>query len=210
MLPRFLIYGLINPRNGQLRYVGKSSSGTARPRQHWRPGNLSKDPNQHKVRWLRQLLAAGLKPEVEVLETCDSAEALSEAEQHHIAYWRMVGCNLVNIAEGGAGGATKWGPMSEATKARISAGNKGKLKGFKRPVEVCQKISASKKGRQAPWVLRRGRPVMDEVGRMYASVQEAARELRLDVRSVSRAARNAVRGWTAGGHTFEFVEASCS
>ncbi|TAK97633.1 MAG: hypothetical protein EPO08_21015 [Rhodospirillaceae bacterium] len=98
-----LIYGLIDPRNGELRYVGKSTSGLKRPRQHIFPSMIKAAGDTYKTRWLRQLLAKNLKPDIEVLENCDSPEDLNEAERHHIAYWKFLGCRLTNLTSGGDG-----------------------------------------------------------------------------------------------------------
>jgi len=112
---RFLIYGLIDPRDGQLRYVGKSCEGLKRPRAHAR--RLKWDRGYCR-NWVKSLADLGLRPSIEVLETCDSPEALIEAEQFHIAYFRMVGCNLTNLTAGGDG---QWGlKFSEERKHRIS------------------------------------------------------------------------------------------
>ena len=43
MPSKFLIYGLVDPRDGQLRYVGKSTSGLRRPRSHWYPRVIRED-----------------------------------------------------------------------------------------------------------------------------------------------------------------------
>ena len=112
---RHLIYGLIDPRDGQLRYVGKSCEGLKRPRAHAR--RLKWDRG-HCRNWVKGLVDLGLKPDIEVLETCDSPKALIEAEQFHIAYFRMVGCNLTNLTAGGEG---QWGlRFSEERRRRIS------------------------------------------------------------------------------------------
>lgn len=99
--PKFLIYGLIDPRNGELRYVGKSTSGMRRPRAHM--SLLKYETNTYKANWLRQLLVEDFKPDIEVLETYESADALVEAERFLIAYFRSIGCRLTNLTAGGDG-----------------------------------------------------------------------------------------------------------
>lgn len=96
------VYGLIDPRSGGLRYVGKTErSAVARLKRHIH--NAREGVKSHVYNWLRQLLAAGLKPEVEVLERHETAEALDEAERHFIAYFRSIGCDVVNLTSGGDG-----------------------------------------------------------------------------------------------------------
>lgn len=74
---KYIIYGLVDPRSGELRYVGKSCSGLKRPKAHLAPSNLKKAT--HKNNWIRQLLAAGARPDILVIEETDEA-GLVEAE----------------------------------------------------------------------------------------------------------------------------------
>ena len=95
-MTRYLIYGLIDPRNEGLRYIGRSSSGLNRPKAHERDTT-----NSHKTRWIAQLKAAGLTYEIEVLEVVESPDLLNEAECFFIAYFRSLGCRLTNLTDGG-------------------------------------------------------------------------------------------------------------
>lgn len=117
---RNVVYGLIDPRNGQIRYVGKSTSGSRRPFQHGQPYSL-KLPG-HKTNWLRQLAAEGLRPEVVILD--DSPTSLDAAEQFWIAYFRFVGADLTNHTIGGDGMVGF--RHSPATKAKIAAAKRGR------------------------------------------------------------------------------------
>lgn len=99
---KFLIYGLIDPRTQQLRYVGKSCSGLKRPRQHRSPGGI-KRATGHAGSWLRSLFAAGLRPEFCVLEEHGNSEDLLESEVFWIGYFKMIGANLTNMQAGGDG-----------------------------------------------------------------------------------------------------------
>ncbi len=187
MTKSFLIYGLIDPRNGQLRYVGKSCSGMKRPLRHFQECELRAWPG-HKANWIRQLLALSLKPEVVVLETCGSPEELSEAEQFHIAYFRMVGANLTNLTAGGDG-----------------------IPGCVRSESFCQKLSRHWRGRSKPRQqrillsrARGGRAILDEAGVIYDSVQDAARQTGMWPTSIIR---SLTQGHCAKGHMFKYVEA---
>ena len=156
MSMRCFIYGLIDPRDGQLRYVGKSTSGMKRPRSHVSPTHLSKE-HTHKANWLRQLLSLGLKPDIEVLETCSSPEELSEAERFFIAYFRMVGANLTNLTDGGGSSGRRLSaevceriarklrglPQSEETKKKRAEANRGQ----KRSLALRQRMSFLAKAR---------------------------------------------------------------
>lgn len=103
MSSRFLIYGLIDPRDGQLRYVGKSCSGMKRPRAHMGGAVMAREAGTHVGHWIRRLRAENLEPGIEVLEEHEAAQTLLEAERHFIAYFRFVGCRLTNLTDGGEG-----------------------------------------------------------------------------------------------------------
>jgi hypothetical protein len=189
----FIVYGLIDPRTGQLRYVGKSTRGLRRATEHLQPGRLGGD-RTHKAKWIRSLRKLGLKYEVEVLEKCGSLPALDEAERHFIGYFRAVGVDLTNHTDGGEGtsgwvpslefranisralkGGTK-PPRSEEHKRRLSESLQGRAvwnkgtpstaRGLPRSAEVRERISRAKGGR----------PVVVQ-GTQFPSVRAAARAL---------------------------------
>lgn len=102
MLSKHLIYALLDPRNGEIRYVGKSSSGLQRAQSHGGPKRLAKD-DTHKGRWIRVLVEQGLRYQIRVLEET-TAEDLARAEVDWIARGRALGWNLTNVTDGGDGG----------------------------------------------------------------------------------------------------------
>lgn len=134
-----IVYGLIDPRDGSLRYVGKSTSGLHRARQHARPFAL-KNEFTHKANWVRSLVAAGLTPEIEVLEEA-VREVLADAEHFWIAYFRGLGCDLTNLTDGGDG-TLGWKPSDEV-KSKISAATKGRGRGVPKSAEHRAKIAES-------------------------------------------------------------------
>ena len=91
------IYGLKDPRDGELYYIGKSNHPAFRLRQH-----LEDNTNAGKIGWLRDLQSSNLKPELVILETvkCKQWQA---AERRWIALGRDSGWPLVNIRNGGDG-----------------------------------------------------------------------------------------------------------
>lgn len=144
---KYLIYALADPRSGQWRYIGRSSSGLKRPRRHrWlaRRGEAS-----YKANWIRQLLAAGLEYQIVVLEAFASTGGLAEAERDWIAAACAVGVELTNLTLGGeevrswkqqASAAKQRGvPKSASWRANISAG----LKGKKKSLAHCAKLKAA-------------------------------------------------------------------
>lgn len=126
--------------------MGKTSCGMTRLRSHWTPSELRK--NTHKSNWIRQLVDAGLRPEIEILETPTSAELLSEAEKFWIAYWRSIGARLTNLSDGGEG--HEGARHNAEARAKISAAQLGK----KASAATRLKMSKAHLGRKASAVSR--------------------------------------------------------
>lgn len=101
---RFIVYGLRDPRTGEVRYVGKSINGTERPRQHVRASSLASSASTYKNSWLKQLVGSGLKPEIVILQECQTSEELLGAEKAWIVIGRQaLGRRLTNLTHGGDG-----------------------------------------------------------------------------------------------------------
>lgn len=152
-----MIYGLIDPRDGQLRYVGRSrSSPVQRLASHCAPS--SRRQSAPVGRWLADLHAAGAKPEIEVLDAQPADD--NNAEQFWIGYYRALGCNLTNVSSGGATGGIGV-RCSEEKRRKIGNAHRGMAKPslrHQRPSEVGMKISAAKRGTPNLKLLGRKRP----------------------------------------------------
>lgn len=141
-----------------MRYIGKSTKGLQRPREHTAPSQIAQ--GAYRCRWVQSLLDAGLMYGIRVLEECAGAHALGDAERRWIAHGRAQGWPLTNLTDGGDG-APGWVP-SAATRALMSVvGTKNKTP------EVRARMSASAKRRTA-------RP--EERARMAAIAKLASRE----------------------------------
>ena len=103
MKPKYLIYVLINPIDQRHFYVGKSCNGLNRPKQHFNPNLIDRSKNKHKVSIIRNIIKAGLKPEIDILEVLSNSKETNEAEKEWIAEYRRVGIILTNITDGGDG-----------------------------------------------------------------------------------------------------------
>lgn len=151
-MSRYLIYGLFDPRTSELRYVGKSCSGMVRPGQHFTPTGLRREAKTHKTNWIKTVLADGLVPEIEVLEVCESAVELVEAERFFIEYFRSLGCRLTNMTVGGDGGGPKWSDARrlKATGRKLTPEHRANIGaagiGRKMPAEAIEKTAASRRG----------------------------------------------------------------
>jgi hypothetical protein len=99
------IYGLIDPRDNQCRYVGKADNPQARLLQH-----LCADYNDQKRQWIKELQAAALLPELSILAEVSNDE-WGIQEKHWIQKMKADGCNLLNISCGGG---------SQSSRARMT------------------------------------------------------------------------------------------
>lgn len=145
------IYGLVDPRNTAIRYVGKSIKPRQRYSTHLQPSQLKND-NRKNI-WIRELLCLALKPELVMLDTIFDSDWATE-ERKWIARFRSIPGypRLTNIADGGQGhhgivseeerlrrSQARIGvPMPPGTGKKISDANRGK------PKSTETKISFSK------------------------------------------------------------------
>lgn len=123
------IYALIDPRVSdavqRVRYVGKTSlTVDQRIAMHI---SASRDPRSRQgklrcARWIRTLLARGLRPQYEMVAEVSFAES-NLAECAAIAAYRAKGCPLTNLTDGGEG--TSGYKKSDAARARQSELNRG-------------------------------------------------------------------------------------
>lgn len=141
-MSKYLVYGLIDPRTLQVRYVGKSTTGLKRPKEHGQPSILKRKEHTHTSNWIKELRRYGLDYTITVLDiTPEDKLTLKETEIWWIAYGRALGWDLTNHTNGGDG-PEGWVP-SEETRAKISQA----LKGKKLSPETRAKLSAARKGR---------------------------------------------------------------
>lgn len=153
------IYALIDPRNNECRYVGKTVNLISRFNNHCTD---SLKQNTHKANWIKLLYP--LKPELIVIEKV--SENWIEAEEFWIKYFSFIGARLTNLTNGGEGclgyrhtdeskkimskfkkgkdSSRKGVVLSEETKLKISNNVKIKMQNF----EIKNKISISHKGRK--------------------------------------------------------------
>ncbi|MGW6424690.1 GIY-YIG nuclease family protein [Nocardia sp. NPDC055053] len=106
----WFIYALMDPRDGCIRYIGKSVNVEQRVKAHLRETGSTK-----KIRWIQSLKRASLTPEIILL-----AEGFGDwesAEIEWIAYFRNLGHDLTNATRGGEG----LHDPSPETRAKIGA-----------------------------------------------------------------------------------------
>jgi group I intron endonuclease len=129
------IYALIDPRTDEIRYVGKTNQKL----QSRLTTHMNENSSCHRVHWLNQLKALGMRPKITVLENVPEDKAWQESERFWIKHLRLQGVNLTNNTSGGDGVCDLppetrermrqvWlgRKHSEETRARMSVVNSGR------------------------------------------------------------------------------------
>lgn len=88
------IYSLSDPRDDQVRYIGKSNN----PGQRF-AGHVNASPASSRGKWIAEIKAMGLLPVMTILEEA-TADNWSEKEQYWIKRMKAAGYNLLNIQTG--------------------------------------------------------------------------------------------------------------
>lgn len=149
----WFIYVLTDPRDGRIRYVGKTDNLKRRLRMHLHAAMNAKSRNR-RVNWIRSLMLSGLTPCMPVLESGDGD--WKEAERRWIRNLKKAGLDLVNSTDGGEDNGADH--LSDESRRKIGAAWRGR----KRSEEQRAKISAARKAmspeEKAKWVARLNTP----------------------------------------------------
>ncbi|HET6959742.1 MAG TPA: GIY-YIG nuclease family protein [Vicinamibacterales bacterium] len=97
-----IVYVLHHPSSSRI-YIGQSSKGLKRPRQHGMGCYLRSCAASPRTKWIRALRERGFDYEITVLEVCRSKAELDEAECFYISYFRSLNIPLLNLTDGGDG-----------------------------------------------------------------------------------------------------------
>jgi hypothetical protein len=151
-----VVYALCDPDTEEIRYIGKTMTSVAR-RLTGHRDCMRKGRQTHLYNWMRSL---SRDPVGRVLE--EDPEDLVEAEIRWIAWGRSQGLRLTNLTDGGEGVPGRI--CSDATRAKISAANKGR----KFPPEFGQRHSEAIRGSVVPQE-RRDRISLSLKGRSISS-----------------------------------------
>lgn len=90
------LYGLVDPRTGKVRYVGKANDSRKRLATHFRDARRRDTP---VYRWMRKLQSLGLSPGLLVLDVVPH-DHWKQRERDLIAEHRRGG-PMLNVADGG-------------------------------------------------------------------------------------------------------------
>jgi len=209
---RFIIYGLFDPRDGELRYIGKSCSGMKRPKNHTKNSDLRRHGKTHKTAWIKSMLKLGLKPTFGVLFEGDSADDLYGHEQRLIKYFKDSGARLTNATDGGPG-RTGY-RLSAETKEKISRAAKKQqrdspTKHSSETKEMLKNLQLGRKhglGHRANMSKAHGgKPFIEESsGKRFETQSQAAEFFGLHQTKIGLVLRGKRK--TTGGRRFSYVE----
>jgi hypothetical protein len=134
------IYALTDPRTGAVRYVGKTAvSPRERLCNHISEARNGRKTHLLRCVWIAELLLAGLKPIMSILDTVSDGGDWQASEKHWISHYRATDCDLLNVTHGGNGSSG----LSPETRAKVSAARLGKKKS---PLTI-ERMRAAQKGR---------------------------------------------------------------
>lgn len=207
------IYGIINPINNELRYIGQTVNMCKRKSSHKRMA-LKTNNNSYVYNWLRSLYNNSVEPEFIILDITD-IQYLDDLEIFYIGYFKMLGCNLTNSVEGGKSKrGNKHSIESRRKRSLRMKGNTYSL-GFKPSEETKLKMSESHKG------LRHTQKSKDKVSKVnikhikvvqltlkgetikvFSSAYEASKELKINRKSIGNVL--AGRAKTAGNFMWKY------
>lgn len=115
------IYALVDPRDQQVRYIGKTIHVNKRLKQH-----LKDKCKSYKTHWIKNLSANDLLPLFVLLDEVEH-NSWDFWERHYISLYRSWGFNLTNANFGGDGVMQYMRHTPEA-KLKIGAAGKGRVK----------------------------------------------------------------------------------
>jgi len=204
----YYIYELLDPRTGEIKYVGKTKNITKRFKQHLSPSSLK--PNTPKNTWIKSLLKENLIPKIRTL-CLTTDKYIDESEILKIKEYRELGIKLTNCTDGGDGLRNP----NMLTRIKISNSKKGKPAG-KRTKETCEKISLSQKGKpKSPWLkerkIKQSTPVIainintHEILE-FIGAQAAAKTLGLNQSHITSCCKNRYGFKTHGGYKWKYKE----
>jgi hypothetical protein len=107
------IYGLIDPRNNNVFYIGFTQYLNKRYNEHLNINNKKREKNTYKENVINKIFQLGLKPEMRIIDKCDKIFNSNlnmfeheRLEKYYIQKYIDEGIKLTNLTIGGNGGCT--------------------------------------------------------------------------------------------------------
>ena len=201
------IYVLKDPRDYQIKYVGKTSDINRRRKEH---NQIHRNRKSKKNSWVTHLIKNGMQPIMEVLEECKESEWI-DREKYWIQYYKKLGFDLKNMTLGGESNngyvftpedrlkqsesqklRHKTKPFSKETRKKLSKKAKETLNGL-------DNLKLGSKKSQIPIIQKTKE---DEVVKEWSSLQQAADGLGIERSNISHCLRGRIK--TSGGFKWEY------
>jgi DNA-binding NarL/FixJ family response regulator len=119
------IYKLIDPRNNQIRYIGKTHESLSSRLSKHISYSLRNHRKTHKENWILLLLGLGFRPIIETIEETTISE-WEEREKFWISFYNKNNCELTNLTEGGLPAFFKNKKHTTESKNKISQAGRGR------------------------------------------------------------------------------------
>ena len=201
------IYSLKDPRDYQIKYIGKTVDIDRRYKQH-----IENNTNKKSLKssWILSLLQSGLLPILEIIEQCNDCK-WQEREQYWIRYYKELGFDLKNMTLGGESNngyvftpedrlkqsesqklRHKTTPFSMETREKLSKKAKQTLNGL-------DNLKLGSKKSQIP-IIQKSKD--GEIINQWDSLQQASDELSIERSNISHCLRGRIK--TSGGFKWEY------
>jgi len=112
------IYGLVDPRNDNVFYIGFTEFLNKRYNEHLNTNGKKREKNTYKDNVINKIIMLGLKPGIKVLDECEHEYngklemcEHERLERYYIQKYRNEGAKLTNLTTGGDGGCTYLKPV---------------------------------------------------------------------------------------------------
>lgn len=210
MIRLHYIYGLFDPRDNKLRYVGLSVNPSRRYREHTNISKIEKGSGYSR-NWILSLLNVKMKPFMKIIEVCDDLDVGIKREVYWIRFFKKKNCDLTNVSLGGNG--IKGVVVSESDRDRISKSLKLYYKN--NPIE--DKLMRERfrvnchKGRPLTNEQKENLKTMNsvpikcnETGIVYESLNVAAKKLGVQSPNICKVLKGIRK--TTGGYTFAYIK----
>ena len=201
------IYSLKDPRDYQIKYIGKTVDIDRRRKEH---NQIHRNKKSKKNSWIIHLIKNGMQPVMEVLEECKELEWI-DREKYWIMYYKKLGFNLKNMTLGGESNngyvftpedrlkqsesqklRHKTTPFSMETREKLSKKAKQTLNGL-------DNLKLGSKKSQIP-IIQKTKD--GEIIKEWESLQQAADELSIERSNISHCLRGRIK--TSGGFKWEY------
>lgn len=100
---RVFIYGLVDPRDGRVYYVGQSVWPGSRRCDHEKRARWCERSSHKRCVWIKELHRLHLRPSLRILDVVDDAADWEPAERAWIEYAHWSAWPLTNLTSGGPG-----------------------------------------------------------------------------------------------------------